>query len=218
LSALVTVDVGVQAGNDVVDAALVVEFIETLGEFASDNELGFQAFRGAEISAETILQRSFLLLINDGLGFFRGDLEMAVALHFLFSDFPPLFPILGDDVGHEELLDLIDRGLAGVALEDEFDQIEVMERGHFTELGKFGELARHDVVGRNALEGIGGEGEVHGVTRAILEIDDDFGKEPIPGGDFAHTPTAMKNKSVRAYLQQRIDLSAGNFPCGGQFI
>jgi hypothetical protein len=52
----------------------------------------------------------------------------------------------------------------------------------------------------------------------ILKIDNDFGKEPVPRGDFSDTPTAVRHKSKGANLEQRIDLGAGDFPGGCQFF
>ena len=161
LSALVAVDISVQAGDRFIENGFIVEFFETFGELTGDGEFCFQPFGGAEVSQESILERCFLLLINNGLGLLGGDLEMSVFLHFLFCDFPPFFPILGNDVWHEQLLDLVDRRFSAVALEHQFDQFEMMEGGHFTKLCEFGKFARKNMAVREGFERIGRKSEVH---------------------------------------------------------
>jgi hypothetical protein len=81
---------------------------------------------------------------------------MAVLLHFALGGFPPFLPVVGDDIGHERRLDLIRRRLAAEAVQDQFDQVEVVrgEMAHGVEVGR---LAREDVILRHRLERFGGK-------------------------------------------------------------
>ena len=68
-----------------------------------------------------------------GSDFFERHLEMAVFLQFAFGGFPPFFPIVLDDIGHQDLLDLVDGGAVAEALQDQFDQIQMVQRRHLAE-------------------------------------------------------------------------------------
>ena len=183
-----------------------------------DIEAGFEALGGAEIGQEAALQGDFLELVNDGLGFFGGHLEMAVFLEFAFGGFPPFFPVVGDDIGDQDLLDLVHGGAVAEALEDELDQIHMIQGGHFAEDAHIGNLAGVDMVLGNGLEGFGGEGHVHGVAGLGLEINGEAGENQVGRGDFAETPTAMVTKSALGEKEQGFDLLAAELSGGDEFF
>ena len=110
------------------------------------------------------MQGDFLELVNDRVGFLEGDLEMAVFLEFAFGGFPPFFPVVLDDVRHEDLLDLVHGGVVAEALQDQLDQVQMVQRGHLAQGVQVGNLAGVDMVLGNGLEGFGGEGHVHRVA------------------------------------------------------
>ena len=134
LGALMGGDFGVQSENDFLGGGgAVVQIGKVAEDFMGDVEAGFQALGGAEIGQEAALQGDFLELVNDRVGFFEGDLEMAVLLEFAFGGFPPFLPVVLDDIGDEDLLDLVHGGAVAEALQDQFDQIQMMQGGHLAE-------------------------------------------------------------------------------------
>ena len=70
----------------------------------------------------------------------------------------------------------------------------------------------------NGLEGFGGEGHVHGVAGLGLEINGEAGKNPVRGGDFAETPTAMETKTALREKEKGFDVLAAELPCGDEFF
>ena len=78
---------------------------------AATVKLRLEPFGRPEIRQQPVLQRGFLRLIDDGIGLLGRHHEMSVLLHLQLGGFPPLLPIICDDIRHEHLLDLIKRGL-----------------------------------------------------------------------------------------------------------
>ena len=94
---------------------------------------------------------------------------MAVLFQFAFGGFPPFFPIIPNDIRHERLLDLVDRGVAAVAVEDEFDQFEMVGRGQLAQAFEIRRFARENMILGNGFERFRGERQVHGVARLVRE-------------------------------------------------
>ena len=124
---------------------LVRQIRNGLENFRDNGDARLQTFGRAEIRERTRLQRSFLFLKNDRLGFFHRHDEVAVFFHFALRRFPPFFPVVADDVGHEHMLDLVHRRFAVKTVQHQFDQIQMMrgEMAHGFDVRGF---AREDVI------------------------------------------------------------------------
>ena len=218
LGALVGGDVGIQSGDDFGGGGdFVLEIFGAFGQFAHDDDLGFQAFGGAEIGQQAVLQAGFPRLINNQLGFLEGHDEVAVFLHLALGGVPPFFPVVADDIGHEHVMDLVGGGFAAVAVEDELDQVEVMggQVAHGFEVrGFLGE----DVILGNGLELFGGKRQIHGVAGFAGEINGEAGEDGVHGFDAAEAPTAMNATAAFGELGQGVHVFSLNLPGGGQFF
>ena len=153
LCALVAGDFRVQRGDDFVRSFdLVREVGGVQGDFIGDQNLRLESARLAEIFQQARLHRNFIRLINDRLGLFRRHLEMAALLQLALRGFPPLLPVVLDDIGHERLFDLHLRGPAAVAFEHQLHEAEMVLRREFRESARIVRLAGKDVMLRDRLE------------------------------------------------------------------
>ena len=196
----------------------VVQVGKAFQHLMGDVQAGLQSFGGAEFRQETILQGNFFGLVNYRLGLFERDLEMAVFLQFAFGSFPPFFPIVLDDIRDEGVLDLIHRGAATKALQDQFDQVQMVQGGHLAEALNVRNFAGVDVVAGNGLEGFGGEGQVHGMSGLGLKINDEPGENGIHGCNLSKPPTAMVTVAALCQGHQGIHILTGELSGCGQFF
>ena len=143
---------------------------------------------------------------------------MTVLFHLALGDFPPFLPIIRDDIGHEHLLDLIQRSAPIVALDDELDQVEVMQGSHLAQSLDVAHLAGENVIFIDGLEALGGEPEVHVMASLAMEIDGEPGKNRIDRLDAAQAPAAVGAESALGELHERLDVRDLDFSCQGQFV
>ena len=218
LRALVRGDVGVQRGNDFVRARrLVFQIGNHLEHFRHDGHARLEAFGLAKIREQAVLQRSFLRLINTGSVFFSRHDEMAVLFHFAPRGFPPFLPVVADDVGHEHVLDLIRRRLAAKAVQNDFDQIQVMRR-QMADGVEVRRLAREDVVFRHRLERFGGEGQIHRMPRLAGKINREPREHRVHRFDAAEAPAPVRAAAGLGQLGQGCNVLALDFSRRRQFF
>ncbi len=198
-------------------AALSVKSDAFLSTSAGHRHARLQSLGRAKIRQQAVLQRCFLRLINDRLGFFQRHDEMAVLFHFAPRGFPPFLPVVADDIGHEHLLNLVRRRPAAVAVQHDLDQIQMM-RGHLAQAVEVGGLARENVVLGNRLERFGGERQIHRVTRLARKINREPREHRVHRLDPAKAPTAVHAKTARRQLRQRLNVPAFNLAGGRQFF
>ena len=88
-------------------------------------------------------------------------------------------------------------------------------RRHLAELRQFRQFARQDVLRRNAFQRFRRKSQVHRVTWPVVEINDEFGKQPVPVRNFAHTPASMDYETMLCHMQEWLDLRPRNLSGGG---
>ena len=212
-------DVRVQAGDEFTsDLRLVLDVLKLLECFHGHHGLELESLGGAEFSQQTIRQRNFTLLVDDGFALLERHGEVAVFLHLPLGDLQPFLPIIRDDIRHEHLLDLIQRSAPIVALDDELDQVEVMQRSHLAQPLDVADFAGENVVFVDGLEALGGEPEVHVMAGLAMEIDGEPGKNRIDRLDAAQAPTAVGAESALGELHERLDVRDLDFSRQGQFV
>ena len=218
LGALMGGNVRVQRRNDFVGGRLFVRQIGCIFEdFADHRHAGFQTFRRAKIRQQPVLQRRFLFLKDDRFGLFQRHDEMPVLLHFAPGGFPPLPPVIANDIGHQRLLDLVRRCLAAVAVQHQLDQIQV-PRGHLVQALEVHGLARQDMILGNRLQRFGGERQIHRVSRLARKINGEPREHRVHRLNPAEPPTAVHAKTAGGQLRQRLDVAAFNLARGSQFL
>ena len=211
-------DVRVQRGDDFAGGGLLVGQVRrVLRQFADDRHARFQTFRRAKIRHQPVLQRRFLRLINDRLGFFQRHDEVSVLFHFAPGGFPPFLPIIADDIRHEHLLDLVRRRLAAVAVQHELDQIEMM-RGQLAHAFQVVGLARENVVLGNRLEAFDGKAQIHRVSRLAGKINGEPRKHRVHRFDAAEAPTAVHAAAALRQQRQRLHVPPFDFSRRRQFF
>jgi hypothetical protein len=142
---------------------------------------------------------------------------MAVAFHLGAGGFPPLLPVLGDDI-RQQRLDLVDRGAAVQGAENHLDHIEVMERGLTLESVEIEMLADEDVLATDGFEGFGREDQIHGMVGLGRKINVEPAEDAIEGGDAAKAPALVVAKTGLDELHQGLDVAGLDFSAGDQFI
>ena len=201
-------DFDIERGDDFRGSGFVFEVGGVLQNFTCTGDAGLEALGGAEFTEQTVLERDFLGLVNDGVGFFKGNLKVAVLLQLAFGRFPPFFPIILDDVRDKHGLDLVHGGPAAVTFQDEFDEFEMVQGGHLAEAFEIGGLAGENMVLGDGLEGLRGKGEIHSVAGLAREINGEAGKDGVHRGDFPKAPTAVHAITARSKLDEWIDLAS----------
>ena len=208
LGALMRGNLGVERGNDFVGRSRFVRQIGRIFEhFPGHGHPRLQSLGLAKIRQQTVLQRRFLRLINDRLGFFQRHDEMTVLFHFAAGGFPPFLPVVADDIGHEHLLNLVRRRLAAVAVQHHLDQIQMMRR-HLAQALEVRGLARQDVILGNRLERFGGERQIHRVTRLARKINREPREHRVHRLDPAKAPTAVHAKTARGQFASAVRRAA----------
>ncbi|PAW76125.1 MAG: hypothetical protein B9S33_21160 [Pedosphaera sp. Tous-C6FEB] len=219
LGALVAGDFRIQRRDGVGDDdGFIVEVVHALEQLGGLGEAGFEAFGGLELLHHPLLDGGFFGLENDGLGLFERHDEVAVLFHLALGDFKPLLPVLGDDLGDELLLDLIERGFAAVAVEDEFDHPDVVASGHLAQAVQVGGFLGEDVAGGDGFQRVSGEGQIHLVASFALEIDRELAKNRVHRRDAPEAPALVRAVATLSQSEQRLDVLAADFPRDGQFF
>ncbi len=135
-------------------------------------------------------------LIDNRIRLLERHLKMAVLLELAFGGFPPLLPVVADDIRDENLLDLVHGGPAAVAGEDQFHQFQVVGCGELAQGLDIGGLARQNMVLRDGLEGFGSEGQIHRMPRSGLEIYGKTAENRVHRLNFAKPPTPVHTEAV----------------------
>ena len=124
----------------------LIEVAGILGNFRRYHQPRLETLSLGKILLQAFLQRNLLRLIFDGLGLFGGQLEVAVLFHFAPRGLPPfLIIILVNHLGHECLLHFIGGGINAIAVDDNFNHLMMLQRGHLFEAGHVCGFARLDV-------------------------------------------------------------------------
>ena len=153
-----------------------------------------------------------------GSDFLSGDDEVPVPFQLAFDAFPPLLPVIRDDVRNQDLLDLVDGGRSAEALEHQLDQLMMLERRHLAQPRQIRRLSREDVVDRNRLECFHAERQVHRMPRPRRKIDQEPGEYGVDRGDFSESPAAMGAEAALNELQQRINMLSSDLASGHQLL
>jgi hypothetical protein len=190
---------------------LLVKIRRALYKLGRDGQLCLEPLGRPEIRQQPILQRRFLRLIDDGIGFLGRHHEVPVLLHLQLGGFPPLLPIICDDIRNEDLLDLIKRGPTAIAVENHFDEIEMMEGGGLLQAFEVNGFARENVILGDRLEGFRREREIHRVAGFAGEINREPGEDRVHRLDAAKTPAAVRTKPAVSQLHEGFDLSSLDF-------
>ena len=143
---------------------------------------------------------------------------MTVLLQFVFGDLPPFLPVIGDDVGHEHLLNLLECGFAAETLEHEFDEVQMVQSRHLPQRLDVRGLARQDVIARNRLERFRRKAQVHRMSRLVLEIDGQPRKDRVNRFDFTESPASVHAIAALHQLQQRLHVRAADLAGSHQFL
>ncbi len=94
------------------------------------------------------------------------------------------------------MLDLVRGRLAAVAVQDQFDQLEVVGGGHLAQVFQIRRFARENVIFRNGFKGFSCKRQVHRVTRLSGEIDREAGKDGVHRSNAAKSPAAVHAETV----------------------
>ena len=81
-----------------------------------------------------------------------------------------------------------------------------------------GGLARENVIFRDRLEVVGGEGQIHRVPRLARKINREAREHRVHRLDFAEAPAAVRAAAALGQLRERFDMTAFNFAGGGEFF
>jgi len=218
LRALVRRYVRVQRGDDFASRRrLVLQIGDALENFHDHQNARLESFRRAEFREQPVLQRSFLHLINDQLRFFQRHDEVAVLFHLALGGFPPFFPVVADDIGREDLLDLIRRRLAAKTVQNQFDQIQMM-RGHLPHAFEVGGLARENVILWNRLELLRRERQIHRVPRLAGKINREAREHRVHRLDAPEAPAPVHAAAAFRQFGEWFDMASLDFPRRRQFF
>ena len=143
---------------------------------------------------QTILQRHFLCLIHNWLTLFDRDLKMTVLFQLALGSFPPFFPIITNHIGDQHFLNLIDRGFATKAVQDELDQFQMIGGGHLAQPFQIGRFTRQDVFFGNRFKGFRGKSEIHRMTGFVWKVDSESCKNRIHSLNASKTPAPVHAK------------------------
>ena len=143
---------------------------------------------------------------------------MAALLQLTLCGFPPLFPIVLDDIGHERLFDLHLRGPAAIAFEHQLHEAEMILRREFGEAAWIVGLAGEDVVLRDRLERLGGETQRHRVTGLAGKIYGELRKHRIHGLDLSEAPALVRAVAALDERNQNINVPTLDLSGGRHFF
>ena len=77
---------------------------------------------------------------------------MPILFEFLLCGFPPFLPVIRNDIGHQDLLNLLHRRTPVVAQQHQFDQLQMMQCGHLTKPLEIGKFLSQNMRGLNRFE------------------------------------------------------------------
>ena len=96
---------------------------------------------------------------------------MAILFELPFGRLPPFLPIIADDVWHQRLLDLIDGRFAAKAVEDDFNQLQMVRCRQLPQSLKIGRFSGQNVIAWNRPERFGRKRKIHRMAGLVLKID-----------------------------------------------
>lgn len=174
------------------NGGLVVKVVHVLEQVGSLGEAGFEALGGLELHHDALLDGGLLSLVDDRFSLLERHDEVSVLFHLALGDFEPLLPVLGDDLRHKFLLNLIERRLTAITVEHELDHAHVVARGHLAEAGQSVPFLGEDMLGGDGLQRVGGKGQVHLVAGLAWKIDGELAEDSVDRGDAPEAPALVR--------------------------
>jgi len=178
----------------------------------------FQPARRAKLAQQPLLKRHLVRLVNNRLALLQRHQEMPVLLQFPLRCFPPLLPVVADDVRHQHLLNLVRGCLAAVAVQHEFHQFQVVGGRQLAQALQIGRFPREDVFLRDRLERLRRERKIHRMPGLARKIDGEPRKHCVHCLDSSEAPAPVHAESTGGQLHERIDVAAFDLSSRSQFF